>query len=87
MTRFGRPRRHFGVTDSTNDRARELALEGAPAGTVVTAEEQTVGPGPPRPSWAAPPGKALLYSAILRPLGLRARPPAARRAAGRLRGG
>ena len=67
MTGFGRPRRHFRVTDSTNERARELAIEGAPAGTVVTADEQTR-PRPPRPRLGAPPGKALLYSAILRPL-------------------
>ena len=69
MTAFGRPRRHFRVMDSTNERARELALEGAPGGTVVTAEEQTSGRGRRGRAWAAPPGKALLYSAILRPLG------------------
>ena len=69
MTAFGLPRRHFRVTDSTNERARELALEGAPGGTVVTAEEQTSGRGRRGRAWAAPPGKALLYSAILRPLG------------------
>jgi BirA family biotin operon repressor/biotin-[acetyl-CoA-carboxylase] ligase len=69
MTAFGLPRRHYRVTDSTNERARELALIGAPAGTVVTAEEQTAGRGRRGRSWAATPGKALLYSAILRPLG------------------
>ena len=69
MTGFGLPRRHFRVTDSTNERARELALAGAPGGTVVTAEEQTSGRGRRGRVWAAPPGKALLYSAILRPLG------------------
>jgi BirA family transcriptional regulator, biotin operon repressor / biotin---[acetyl-CoA-carboxylase] ligase len=69
MTGFGLPRRHFRVTDSTNERARELALAGAPGGTVVTAEEQTSGRGRRGRAWAAPPGKALLYSAILRPLG------------------
>ena len=69
MTGFGLPRRHFRVTDSTNERARELALGGAPGGTVVTAEEQTSGRGRRGRGWAAPPGKALLYSAILCPLG------------------
>ena len=69
MTDFGCPRRHFRVTDSTNDRARELALEGAPVGTVVTAEEQTSGRGRRGRAWTTPRGKALLYSAILRPLG------------------
>ena len=66
--RFGRPRRHLRVTDSTNERARELAQAGAPSGTVVTADEQTSGRGRHGRAWAAPPGKALLYSAILRDL-------------------
>ena len=64
-----RPHRHFRVTDSTNTRARELAAAGAPHGTVVTAAEQTEGRGRQGRAWTAPPGKALLYSAILRPLG------------------
>ena len=66
--RFGSPHRHHRVTDSTNDRARELAEAGAPSGTVVTAAEQTAGRGRRGRRWAAPPGAALLYSAILRPL-------------------
>jgi len=65
---FGSPHRHFRVTDSTNARARELVEAGAPGGTVVTAAEQTAGRGRQGRSWTAPPGKALLYSAILRPL-------------------
>ena len=66
--RFGTPHRHFRVTDSTNARARELVEAGAPHGTVVTAAEQTAGRGRQGRTWTAPPGKALLYSAILRPL-------------------
>ena len=65
---FGWPHRHYRVTDSTNARARELVEAGAPHGTVVTADEQTAGRGRQGRSWAAPPGKALLYSAVLRPL-------------------
>lgn len=65
---FGSPHRHFRRTESTNDRARELAEAGAPHGTVVTAAEQTAGRGRQGRAWTAPPGKALLYSAILRPL-------------------
>jgi BirA family biotin operon repressor/biotin-[acetyl-CoA-carboxylase] ligase len=65
---FGGPHRHFRVTDSTNTRARELAAAGAPGGTVVTAREQTAGRGRVGRVWTAPDGKALLYSAILRPL-------------------
>ncbi len=65
---FGVPHRHYRLTDSTNARARELAEAGAPHGTVVTAAEQTAGRGRQGRSWTAPPGKALLYSAVLRPL-------------------
>lgn len=68
---FGRPRRHYRRTDSTNERARELAERGAPHGTVVTATEQTAGRGRGGRAWSAPPGKAVLYSAILRPLAAR----------------
>jgi BirA family biotin operon repressor/biotin-[acetyl-CoA-carboxylase] ligase len=66
--RFGSPHRHFRRTDSTNTRARELAAAGAPYGTVVTADEQTAGRGRQGRTWTAPPGAALLYSAVLRPL-------------------
>jgi BirA family biotin operon repressor/biotin-[acetyl-CoA-carboxylase] ligase len=65
---FGAPHRHFRVTDSTNARARELVEAGAPHGTVVTADEQTAGRGRQGRNWTAPAGKALLYSAVLRPL-------------------
>ena len=65
---FGAPHRHFRVTDSTNARARELVEGGAPGGTVVTADEQTAGRGRQGRTWTAPPGKSLLYSAVLRPL-------------------
>jgi BirA family transcriptional regulator, biotin operon repressor / biotin---[acetyl-CoA-carboxylase] ligase len=66
--RFGNPRHHRRSLDSTNDLARELAAGGAPQGTVVTAEEQVAGRGRQGRSWTAPAGKALLYSAIVRPL-------------------
>lgn len=65
---FGAPHRHFRVTDSTNACARELVEAGAPGGAVVTAAEQTAGRGRQGRTWTAPPGKALLYSAVLRPL-------------------
>ena len=68
---FGSPHRHFRLTDSTNARARELAEAGAPGGLVVTADEQDAGRGRQGRSWFAPPGSALLYSAVLRPLGER----------------
>jgi len=65
---FGTPHRHYRSTDSTNTRARELAAAGAPHGTVITAGEQTAGRGRQGRTWTAPPNKALLYSAIVRPL-------------------
>jgi BirA family biotin operon repressor/biotin-[acetyl-CoA-carboxylase] ligase len=65
---LGTPHRHYRSTDSTNSRARELAAAGAPHGTVVTAAEQSAGRGRQGRTWTAPPGKALLYSAIVRPL-------------------
>lgn len=66
---FGRPHRHLRRTDSTNLRARELAKAGAPGGLVVTADEQDAGRGRQGRAWFAQPGSALLYSALLRPLG------------------
>jgi BirA family biotin operon repressor/biotin-[acetyl-CoA-carboxylase] ligase len=66
---FGRPHRHFARTDSTNTRARKLAAAGAPHGTVVTAGEQSAGRGRQGRAWTAPPNRALLYSALVRPLG------------------
>ena len=68
MASFGAPHHHYAQTDSTNTRARELAAAGAPGGTVITAAEQTAGRGRQGRTWTAPPGKALLYSALLRPL-------------------
>ena len=69
--RFGRPHIHHQDTDSTNERARELALQGAVSGTVVTASSQSQGRGRQGRRWSAPADAALLYSAILRPLDLR----------------
>ncbi|MGI9021233.1 MAG: biotin--[acetyl-CoA-carboxylase] ligase [Solirubrobacterales bacterium] len=68
-TAFGCPHRHLRSTDSTNERARELVEAGAPSGTVVTASHQTAGRGRAGRRWSAPPDGALLYSALLRPLG------------------
>lgn len=65
---FDGPRVHLAVTDSTNDRARDLAARGAASGTVVTAAEQTAGRGRHGRRWSAPPGAALLCSFVLRPL-------------------
>ncbi|HST55550.1 MAG TPA: biotin--[acetyl-CoA-carboxylase] ligase [Solirubrobacteraceae bacterium] len=63
---LGRPRVHLRRTDSTNRRARELAIAGAPHGTLVTAGEQTDGRGRQGRRWSAPPESALLMSLVLR---------------------
>lgn len=63
---LGRPRVHLRETGSTNDRARDLARAGAPHGTVVTAAAQTAGRGRQGRVWAAPPGRALLCSVVVR---------------------
>jgi BirA family transcriptional regulator, biotin operon repressor / biotin---[acetyl-CoA-carboxylase] ligase len=67
VSALGRPRLHLRRTDSTNDRARKLALAGAPHGTLVTAAEQTAGRGRQGRRWSAPAGSALLMSLIVRP--------------------
>jgi BirA family biotin operon repressor/biotin-[acetyl-CoA-carboxylase] ligase len=63
---LGAPLVHLFETGSTNDRARELALGGAPHGTVVVAEYQTAGRGRQGRAWSAPPGRALTLSAVVR---------------------
>jgi BirA family biotin operon repressor/biotin-[acetyl-CoA-carboxylase] ligase len=65
-SRLGHPRLHLRGTSSTNERARELAVAGAPHGTLVTAAEQTAGRGRQGRTWSAPPGSSLLCSLVLR---------------------
>jgi BirA family biotin operon repressor/biotin-[acetyl-CoA-carboxylase] ligase len=52
---------------STNNRAKELAQEGAAHGTLVAAEEQQTGRGRLGRDWSSPPGVGLWMSLILRP--------------------
>lgn len=54
-------------TDTTNNRARELALEGAPEGTLVVAEKQTAGRGRRGKVWESPLGTGIWMSLVLRP--------------------
>ena len=67
--RIGLPHVHHRRIGSTNERARELAVAGAPHGTVVTADEQTAGRGRQGRAWLAPPGRSLVLSLLLRDLG------------------
>jgi BirA family biotin operon repressor/biotin-[acetyl-CoA-carboxylase] ligase len=55
--------RHYETIGSTNDEARRLALEGAPHGTVLHADEQTAGRGRLTRTWFSPPGN--LYLSVL----------------------
>ncbi len=52
---------------STNDRAKELADEGAEHGEVVVAETQTAGRGRRGRPWVSPPHRNLYFSVVLRP--------------------
>jgi BirA family transcriptional regulator, biotin operon repressor / biotin---[acetyl-CoA-carboxylase] ligase len=63
---IGRPRVHHALTDSTNERARELAASGAVHGTLVTADEQSAGRGRQGREWVAPARSAVLMSVLLR---------------------
>ncbi len=62
-------------TGSTNADLLASARAGAPAGTVLVAEEQTAGRGRLDRRWQSEPGAALLFSVLLRPAGV---PPASR---------
>jgi len=63
---IGLPRVHHRATDSTNERAKQLAAAGAVHGTLVTADEQSAGRGRQGRTWSAEPGEALLVSLVLR---------------------
>jgi len=66
LSGLGHPRLHLRLTGSTNERARELAIAGAPHGTLVTASEQSAGRGRQGRRWSAPAGSAILMSVVLR---------------------
>ena len=53
--------------DSTNTRAKQLAREGAPHGTVVIAGSQSAGRGRLGRSFSSPPGSGAYLSVIMRP--------------------
>lgn len=58
---------HYTSLDSTNNKAKSLAQEGSPEGTLVLAEEQTGGKGRLGRQWVSPFAKGLWFSLILRP--------------------
>ena len=57
----------FDSIDSTNTRAKELAAQGAPQGTVLLADHQTGGRGRRGRSFHSPAGTGIYMSVILRP--------------------
>src|SRR5262249_13502013 len=57
----------YDTVPSTNAALRQLAREGAPAGTVVLAETQTAGRGRAGKPWFSPPGVNLYASVLFRP--------------------
>jgi BirA family biotin operon repressor/biotin-[acetyl-CoA-carboxylase] ligase len=66
------PVRYLPETGSTNSDALDWAEEGAPEGAVVVAGYQSAGRGRWGRTWTAPPGRALLFSVVLRPVAGRA---------------
>lgn len=66
--RWDRPHVHvYSKIESTNTLAVELADEGAAAGTIVLANEQTGGRGVAKRRWHSPKGAGLYLSLVLRP--------------------
>ena len=57
----------FDTIDSTNTRAKALAAQGAPHGTVLIADHQTVGRGRLGRTFLSPAGTGVYMSVILRP--------------------
>jgi len=56
----------FDSLDSTNNKARELALNGSNEGTIIVAKTQTAGRGRMKRVWHSPPG-GIYLSALLYP--------------------
>ncbi|MDR3139097.1 MAG: biotin--[acetyl-CoA-carboxylase] ligase [Treponema sp.] len=57
---------HWNITDSTMNRARELAAGACPGGTVITAETQSAGRGRNGRPWVSKPG-GLFFTILERP--------------------
>lgn len=65
--KMGHPFYFYPETDSTNERIRALAAEGAPEGTLALAERQTAGRGRRGRAWQAEAGDGIWMSLLLRP--------------------
>lgn len=64
---LGQPWHHLGTVDSTNAHLKRLAAEGAPVGTVVSADAQTAGYGQRGRTWVSAPDRGL-YVSVLMPI-------------------
>lgn len=64
---IGRPLFFYKETDTTNNRIRDLAQEGAQEGALAVAETQTAGRGRRGRRWEAPAGSGVWMSLLLRP--------------------
>lgn len=60
---------HLKEVDSTNTELLKRASEGAPEGTIVTADRQIAGRGQRGRKWVSPSLKGLYYSILFRPVG------------------
>jgi BirA family biotin operon repressor/biotin-[acetyl-CoA-carboxylase] ligase len=65
--RLGQNVHHQEEVTSTQEIAHRLAMEGAPEGTIVVAEQQTTGRGRLGRPWHSPKGSGIWMSIILRP--------------------
>ncbi len=57
----------YDEVDSTNTRLSRMALDGAPHGTVILAEQQTAGRGRMGRTFVSPPGSGIYLSILIRP--------------------
>ena len=64
---LGRTYYYINQIDSTNQEAKKLANEGAPEGTIIIAEEQSMGKGRLHRGWYSPAYGGMWLSMILRP--------------------
>ncbi len=58
---------HHETIDSTNKRAKELAISGAPHGLLIIADEQTAGKGRLGRTWVSKRGLGIFMTLLLRP--------------------
>lgn len=58
---------YYDSIDSTNTKAKELAEEGHPSGTLVVADRQTAGKGRRGRSWESPSGIGIFMTLMLKP--------------------